>query len=196
MNMSYILYQSPPHLTAVLPVSLSTLTVKVHEKLEWHSVDSIPPSRPGDIFKSVTSNPIWNRTYLKVRCVEFGKKLIKLNKQTELKGQHSFILFYFVYMWQTLPLFQLRTVFCGPYFPLRTACLFNYGNWPSLVSVFTPNKAVYIVKRHSGYSSKACSVQFDLKIQQHMCCRTRMNPKCRDETNGLWISFSLPTSVN
>lgn len=58
MNTSYILYQSPLHLTAVLPVSLSALTVKVHEKLEWHSVESIAPSRPGDTFKSVMSNPI------------------------------------------------------------------------------------------------------------------------------------------
>ena len=25
------------------------------------------------------------------------------NKQTDLKGQHTFILFYFVHMWRTLP---------------------------------------------------------------------------------------------
>ena len=105
MNTSYILYQSSLHLTAVLPVSLSALTVKVHEKLEWHSVESIAPSRPGDTFKSVMSNPIWNRTYLKVQYVAFGKKLIKLSKQTKLKGQHRFTLFYFVYMWRTPPPF-------------------------------------------------------------------------------------------
>ena len=35
-----------------------------------------------------------------------------LNKQTDLKRQHSFILFYFVYMWRTLPPFYLQTVFC------------------------------------------------------------------------------------
>ena len=39
------------------------------------------------------------------------------------------MLFYFVYMWRTLPPFQLRTVFWGPCFPLRTASLFTYGTW-------------------------------------------------------------------
>ena len=33
-----------------------------------------------------------------------------LNKQNDLKGQHSFILLQFVYMWRTLPPFQLQTV--------------------------------------------------------------------------------------
>ena len=32
-------------------------------------------------------------------------QLNKLNKQAELKGQHSVLLFIFVYMWQTLPPF-------------------------------------------------------------------------------------------
>ena len=49
-----------------------------------------------------------------------------LNKQTELKGQHN-ILFYFVYMWRTLPPLLLQTVRCGPYFPQITACLFSNG---------------------------------------------------------------------
>ena len=31
--------------------------------------------------------------------------LRKLNKQTDLKGHHSFMLFCFVYMWRTLPPF-------------------------------------------------------------------------------------------
>ena len=36
--------------------------------------------------------------------------LNKLNKQTDLKVRHNFVLFYFVYLWQTLPPFQLQTV--------------------------------------------------------------------------------------
>ena len=92
---------------------------------------------------------IW---FLKVQYVVFGKNFIiatkkrssssdfkclnKLNKQTllfpwlklqsDLKGQHDFMLFYFVYMSWTLPPFCLL-VFWGPYFPLRTACIFSYG---------------------------------------------------------------------
>ena len=37
--------------------------------------------------------------------------LNKLNKQTDLKAQHNLTLIYFVYMWRTLPPFQLPTVF-------------------------------------------------------------------------------------
>ena len=51
----------------------------------------------------------------------------QMSKQTDLEGQESFKLFYFVYMWRTLPPVKLQTVFWGPYFPLRTACLFSYG---------------------------------------------------------------------
>ena len=41
-----------------------------------------------------------------------------LNKQPDLKkGQHSFMLFYVVYKWRTLPPFQLQTVFWGAVFP-------------------------------------------------------------------------------
>ena len=51
--------------------------------------------------------------------------LNKLNKQTDLKGQHNVILFYFVYMWRTLPPFQLQA--SGELiFTLRTACLLIY----------------------------------------------------------------------
>ena len=53
--------------------------------------------------------------------------LNKLNKQTDLKGQHCFILFYFVHMWRTLPPFLASNRVLGPYFPSRTSCLFNYG---------------------------------------------------------------------
>ena len=52
----------------------------------------------------------------------------KLNKQTGLKGQHSFILFHFIYMWRTLTLFLASNSVLEPYFPLRAACLFSYGN--------------------------------------------------------------------
>ena len=41
-----------------------------------------------------------------------------LIRQTELKGQHSFMLFYFVYMWWTLPPFF--KLFWRPYFRLTT----------------------------------------------------------------------------
>ena len=43
-------------------------------------------------------------------------KLYEMTKQTDLKGQHTFLLFYFVYMWQTLPLFELQRVFCTLFF--------------------------------------------------------------------------------
>ena len=55
-----------------------------------------------------------------------------LNKQTELKEKHIFILFYLVFMWRTLPPSQFQTLFWGHYSPLRTACLFSYGNVLSL----------------------------------------------------------------
>ena len=48
-------------------------------------------------------------------------------KQTDLKGQQSFILLYSVYMWWTLQPLWLQAAFLGPYFPLKTACLFRYG---------------------------------------------------------------------
>ena len=51
----------------------------------------------------------------------------KLNKLADLQGQHNSMLFYFVHMWRTPPPFSLQTVFWGPYFPLRAACLFSYG---------------------------------------------------------------------
>ena len=37
-------------------------------------------------------------------------------RQTDLKGRHGFILFYFVYMWRTLPPSQLQTVQWGGFF--------------------------------------------------------------------------------
>ena len=55
-----------------------------------------------------------------------------LNKQTELKEKLIFILFYLVFMWRTLPPSQFQTLFWGHYSPLRTACLFSYGNVLSL----------------------------------------------------------------
>ena len=39
------------------------------------------------------------------------KLFVFMTKQTDLKGQHNITLFYFVYMWRTLPPFQLQTVF-------------------------------------------------------------------------------------
>ena len=55
--------------------------------------------------------------------------LNKLDKQTDLKGQHNFRLFCFGYTWRwrTLPPFLRHTVFWGTSCPLRTACLFTYG---------------------------------------------------------------------
>ena len=37
----------------------------------------------------------------------------------------SYLLFYFVYIWRTLPPFSLQSVL-GPYFPLAPACLVTY----------------------------------------------------------------------
>ena len=36
------------------------------------------------------------------------------------------MLFCLVYMWRTLPYFQLQTEFWGHQLPLRTACLLSY----------------------------------------------------------------------
>ena len=40
----------------------------------------------------------------------------KLNKQTDIKRQHRFILFYFVYVWRTLPPFLASNSFLGTSF--------------------------------------------------------------------------------
>ena len=36
--------------------------------------------------------------------------------------------FTYIYIWWTLPSSYFQTVLWGPYFPLRAACLFSYGN--------------------------------------------------------------------
>ena len=52
-----------------------------------------------------------------------------MNQQTDLKGQHNFMLFYFVYMWRTLPSFVALALCSGDLIILlpRTACLFTDG---------------------------------------------------------------------
>ena len=49
--------------------------------------------------------------------------LINWQIKLTLKDDTVSYLFYFVYIWRTLP--PLQTVFWGPYFPLRTACSFS-----------------------------------------------------------------------
>ena len=63
-------------------------------------------------------------------------------KKTDLKGQCNLVLFYVVYMWQTLPPFSIQTVFWGLDFPPRAACLFSDGEknahfWNYTVSLWT-----------------------------------------------------------
>lgn len=55
--------------------------------------------------------------------------LNKRNKQTDREGQHSFILYNFVYTVCGGPchLYRLQTAFWDLFLPLRTACLFSYG---------------------------------------------------------------------
>ena len=43
-----------------------------------------------------------------------NKSFFCMNKQTDLEGQHNLILFYFVYMWWTLPPFELQIMISGP----------------------------------------------------------------------------------
>ena len=49
-------------------------------------------------------NILYAQTNLMNKLSLFSQ-LNKLNKQAELKGQHSVLLFIFVYMWRTLPPF-------------------------------------------------------------------------------------------
>ena len=54
----------------------------------------------------------------------------KLNKQTDLKGQPDFMLFYFFFFFLYVAdsaTFLASNGVLGPYFPLKTACLFTYG---------------------------------------------------------------------
>ena len=85
--------------------------------------------------------------------------LNKLNKLTGLKGQHNFRLFYFVFMWRTLPSFQLQTGLLGPYFP---AWLFSYGKKNFSKKISSP-------KLHSG------SFKVHLRVTMSNC--TRLNAK-------------------
>ena len=71
------------------------------------------------VFSTKETELYWLIFYAKTNLVNNLSSfpwLNKLIKETGLKGQHSFILYY----WQTLPP-------CGPYFPLRTACLCANG---------------------------------------------------------------------
>lgn len=56
--------------------------------------------------------------------------LYKLKKQTDFKGEHN-------YMWWTLSPLWLQTVFWGPYFSLRTACLISDGKNTYRVCIIT-----------------------------------------------------------
>ena len=52
-----------------------------------------------------------------ILCLNYRDKLLLfswLNKQTDVKGQHSFILFYFVYMWRDPDIF-LAAKHCSGY---------------------------------------------------------------------------------
>ena len=49
----------------------------------------------------------WGKKY---SSEEKQSKQTLLWMQTDLKGRHDFILLYFVYMWRTLPPFQLQTM--------------------------------------------------------------------------------------
>ena len=54
---------------------------------------------------------------------------VLLNKQTDREGQHSFVLYNFVYTVCGGPchLYRLQTVFWDLFLPSRTDCLFSYG---------------------------------------------------------------------
>ena len=64
--------------------------------------------------------------------------LYKMNRQTDLKGQQNFILFYFDQMWRTLPPFWLQTVFSDFVFLWEQLVLFCYVIWiiTSLISEY------------------------------------------------------------
>ena len=61
-------------------------------------------------------------------------------------------------MWRTLPPFELQTVFWGPYFPQRTACLFSHGE---IVCVITSLINIKILSLNSSskntHLNKLCS---------------------------------------
>ena len=81
-----------------------------------------------------------------------------LNKRADLKGQHNVILFCFVYLWRTLPPFQLQTVFWRTYFPLRTACFIQL--------LEKMNMFEFVLLPHWYF--KYYSSEFEILLQHHI----------------------------
>ena len=98
-------------------------------KLLWPSIKSLFMCVTAETKRRVTGNTwsVWSDWQAPRRGCAHVKGTLRSFRE-EILGQHRFILLYFVYMWRTLPPYELHTVFWGPYFPLRTVCSFSYGN--------------------------------------------------------------------
>ena len=84
-----------------------------------------------------------------------------MNKQTDLTGQHSFTMFYFVCLYVADPAtFLVYNSVCGTLFSLvRTACLLSYENCIVLLFKFTA--AAFHKNPHSLFqviSTSACTI--------------------------------------
>ena len=73
---------------------------------------------------------IWQERFLSFTYFFYAQTNLlnnKLNRQTDIKGRPSLILFYLVYVAD--PVTFLASVFLGPYFPLSAACLPSYRRY-------------------------------------------------------------------
>ena len=66
-----------------------------------------------------------------------------MTNQLILKGQHSFMLFYFVVADPAT--FLASNCVLGPYFPLGTACLFSYGKHKHLILIENITFLIFLI---------------------------------------------------
>ena len=103
------------------------------------------------------------------------------------------MLFYFVYIWRTLPLkpFQLQLVFWITYFPLRRACLFSYGKNKtfSLLSVLKFCVWISPPKLHSGPLKKKKKIIIVRSKQSNVIIKVNSST-CLISPSG-WVHFLL-----